>query len=116
MRTKRRMDAVEFDSVLHLLNISDDRANAAHSVLVDGETYQAVAEQFGWSRQAVGDSVNVVWRTFLKFREAQSAAAVNADVPLPTGWELVELVAPSSMIDKFRKEVAKAYKELQKAK
>ena len=116
MRIKRRMNAVEFDAVRLLLNISNDRANAARSVLVDDKTYQAAADQFGWSRQAVGVTVNVVWRTFLKFREAQSAAAVNAGVPLPPGWELVELAAPSSMIDKFRKEVAKAYKELQKAK
>jgi hypothetical protein len=109
------MDAVEFDSVRPLLNISDDRIKAACSVLVDGETYQSVAERFGWSRQAVGDSVNVVWRTFLKFQKAQDAAAVKAGVPLPLGWERVELVAPSSMIVEFKKEVAKVYSELQKA-
>jgi virulence-associated protein VapD len=116
MRIKRRLEAVEFISVRHLLNISDDRINAARCVLVDGKTYQAVADQFGWSRQAVGDSVNIVWRTFLKLREAQNAMAITTDVPLPPGWELVELAAPSNMINEFRKKVAKAYKDLQQVK
>ena len=66
------MNAVEFESVRHLLNISDERIKAARSVLVDGETYQNAANQFGWSRQAVGDTINVVWRTLLKYRKAQS--------------------------------------------
>ena len=104
--TKRRMSAVEFESVRHLLNISDDRIKAARSVLVDGETYQHAANQFGWSRQAVGDTINVVWRTLLKYRKAQSMGA-SADESLPPGWERVELVAPSAMIAKFKKEVDK---------
>jgi len=61
--------AIEFDSIRPLLNISDDRIQAARSALVDNETYQAVANRYGWTRQAVGDSVDVVWRTLLKYRE-----------------------------------------------
>lgn len=99
--------AIEFDSIRPLLNISDDRIQAARSALVDNETYQAVANRYGWTRQAVGDSVDAVWRTLLKYRETQNVAA-NADVSLPTGWERVELVAPSTMIAKFRMEIDQA--------
>jgi hypothetical protein len=104
MRNKRKMMAIEFDSIRPLLNISDDRIQAARSALVDNETYQAVANRYGWTRQAVGDSVDVVWRTLLKYRETKNVAA-NADESLPTGWERVELVAPSTMIAKFRMEI-----------
>jgi TrfB plasmid transcriptional repressor len=107
MRNKRQMMAIEFDSIRPLLNISDDRIEAARSALVDNETYQAVANCYGWTRQAVGDSVDVVWRTLLKYRETQSVTA-NADESLPTGWERVELVAPSTMIAKFRMEIDQA--------
>ena len=107
MRNKRKMMAIEFDSIRPLLNISDDRIQAARSALVDNETYQAVANRYGWTRQAVGDSVDVVWRTLLKYRETQSVAA-NTDQSLPTGWERVELVAPSTMIAKFRMEIDQA--------
>lgn len=99
--------AIEFDSIRPLLNISDDRIQAARSVLVDNATYQAVANRYGWTRQAVGESVNAVWRTLLKYRETQNVAA-NADVSLPKGWERVELVAPSTMIAKFRMEIDQA--------
>jgi len=107
MRNKRKMMAIEFDSIRPLLNISDDRIQAARSALVDNETYQAVANRYGWTRQAVGDSVDVVWRTLLKYRETQSVAA-NTNESLPTGWERVELVAPSTMIAKFRMEIDQA--------
>jgi len=107
MRNKRKMMAIEFDSIRPLLNISDDRIQAARSALVDNETYQAVANRYGWTRQAVGDSVDVVWRTLLKYRETQHVAA-NTDESLPTGWERVELVAPSTMIAKFRMEIDQA--------
>jgi TrfB plasmid transcriptional repressor len=107
MRNKRKMMAIEFDSIRPLLNISDDRIQAARSALVDNETYQAVANRYGWTRQAVGDSVDVVWRTLLKYRETKNVAA-NADESLPTGWERVELVAPSTMIAKFRMEIDQA--------
>jgi TrfB plasmid transcriptional repressor len=107
MRNKRKMMAIEFDSIRPLLNISDDRIQAARSALVDNETYQAVANRYGWTRQAVGDSVDVVWRTLLKYRETQNVAA-NADESLPKGWERVELIAPSTMIAKFRMEIDQA--------
>ena len=107
IRNKMKMMAIEFDSIRPLLNISDDRIQAARSALVDNETYQAVANRYGWTRQAVGDSVDVVWRTLLKYRETLNVAA-NTDESLPTGWERVELVAPSTMIAKFRMEIDQA--------
>lgn len=114
MRAKRRMTAAEFEAVRPLLKISDDRINAARSALVDGDTLQAVAEVYGWSRQAVGDAVNAVWRTYELYHESQRAAA-NAGALLPPGWEQVTLIAPSSLIAKFRAEIAQAAPSTDKA-
>jgi hypothetical protein len=101
------MTAAEFEAVRPLLKISDDRIKAARLALVDGQTLQSIGEKFGWSRQAVGDSVGVVWKTFESYHESQRAAA-NAGALLPPGWEQVVLIAPSHLIAKFRAEIAGA--------
>ena len=64
MKARRRMTDAEFNHVLPLLKISSARITAAYQVLVKGEKLQVVGNQFGCSRQAVHDTVNVVWRTF----------------------------------------------------
>jgi hypothetical protein len=104
MRGKRRMTAVEYASLQPLLNISGERREAARQALVEGRTWRVVANQYGWSAQAVGDTVNVVWKTLEAFREAQRAASVS--VLLPAGWEQVTLIAPSCLVEKFRTELA----------
>ena len=101
------MTGAEFDTLRPLLNISADRVAAARMALVDGQTFQTAASLYGWSRQAVGEAVDVVWKTMEKYHESQRAAA-NAGVLLPPGWEQVTLIAPSSLIAQFRAEIAKA--------
>ncbi len=105
MRQKRRMTAPEFDAIRPLLKISTERRDAARAALVDGETLAVVGERFGWSRQAVGDAVNVVWRTLENYRESVRVAAQSGTL-LPPGWEQVTLIAPSHLIDRFRSEIA----------
>jgi len=106
MRAKRRMTGPEFDAIRPLLNISEDRVNAARAALVDGQTLQGVANLYGWgTRQAVGDAVRVVWETFEKYNESQRAAA-RAGTLLPPGWEQVTLIAPSHLIAAFRQQIA----------
>lgn len=105
MRAKRRMTGAEFEAVRPLLKISPNRIEAARSALVDGLTLKAVGEHYGWSKQAVGDAVSVVWRTLENYHAAQSAAA-NAGALLPPGWEQVTLIAPRHLIAKFRGEIA----------
>lgn len=107
MRAKRRMSAAEFEAVRPLLKISDERIKAARSALVEGQTLQAIGNEFGWSRQAVGDAVDIVWRTLESYHQSQRAAA-NAGALLPPGWEQVILIAPSHLIAKFRGEIAEA--------
>ena len=107
MRSKKRMTAVEFEALRPLLKISEDRMAAARAVLVDGLTYQAAGDRFGWTRQAAGDAVDVVWRTLQRYHESQKAA-VNTGTSLPDGWEQVTLIAPSYLIPKFRDEIAEA--------
>jgi hypothetical protein len=101
------MTAAEFETVRPLLNISDDRIEAARLALVEGRTLQAVGDRFGWSRQAAGDAVGVVWKKLLDYREAQRVAA-NAGARTPPGWERVTLIAPSHLIARFRGEIALA--------
>jgi len=114
MRPKRKMTVMEFEAVRPFLRISEDRIAAARAALVDGRTLQAVGDQFGWSRQAVGDATSVVWRTFESYQESQCAAA-NAGA-LPPGWEQVTLIAPSNLIPKFQSEIDKAARRTRKAK
>jgi hypothetical protein len=92
-REKRRMTQADFDAVLPLLkNVSKDRCEAAKSALVDGETLAVVAARHGCSRQAINNTVNTA----------------NAGVLLPPGWEQVTLIAPRSLVEKFRSEIAAA--------
>jgi hypothetical protein len=104
-KVKRRMTAAEFEAVRPLLNISADRCEAAKAALVDGKTLASIAEVYGWSRQAVNDAVGIVWNTLERYHESQRATA-NAGALLPPGWEQVTLIAPSSLIAKFRAEIA----------
>lgn len=113
MRIKRRMSAAEFNAVRPFLKISEDRIEAARRALVDGETLQAVGKHYGWSRQAVGDAVGVVWRAFADYRESQQATAAAVG-HLPPGWDSVTLIAPHELIRKFREEISKATKKLSK--
>lgn len=107
MREKRRMTATEFEAVRPLLKISAERTEAAREALVGGDTLQAVGERYGWSRQAVGDAVNAVWRVQENYLESQRVMA-NAGTLLPPGWEQVTLIAPTHMVAKFRREIAEA--------
>ena len=107
-RAKRRMTEHEFSSVLPWLSgISEDRRNAAKAFLVDQLTLQAVADQHGWTRQSVNDCVAVVWRKFEKYQEYERTKS-GQETLMPPGWQQVTLIAPSSLIDKFRAEIAEA--------
>ncbi len=108
MPVKRRLSAAEFDAVSTLLNISADRIQAARSAMVDGEGLQAIADRYGWkTKQSVGAAVAVVWKEVERYRESKRAE-LNATTLLPPGWEKVELIAPSEMVERFRAEIAEA--------
>ena len=107
------MTEAEFEAVRPLLKISTERTEAARMALVEGQTLQAVGSLYGWSRQAVGDAVDNVWRVLESYRQSQRAEA-EAGVLLPPGWEKVILIAPSHLIVKFRDEIARASPVLEK--
>ena len=75
MRTKKPLTEAEFNAVRHLLNISEDRIEAARQVLVEGRTFQSVGDQFGWTWQSVFDAVDVVWKTYERYLKALRAEA-----------------------------------------
>lgn len=109
MKATRRLAAAEFEAVRPLLtHLAAPRIAAARSVLVDGQSMQAVATAHGWAaRSTVLDCVDAVWKVLSAYREAQAAEA-RAGVLLPPGWEQVTLVAPSALIARFRNEIAAA--------
>lgn len=107
MRVKRRMTAIEFETIRPFLKISDDRVKAARAAMVDGKTHQSIGDEFGWTKQAVGDSVSHVWHALQAYRESQAIAA-RLSGQLPPGWEQVSLIAPSELAAKFREEIALA--------
>ena len=107
MRQKRRMTGADFEAIRPFLkHISFERLEAARAALVDGTTYQTVGTSFGWSRQAVGDAVNAVWRAYESYQESRSAEA-RAGALVPPGWQRVTLVAPEHLVRKFKDEIAR---------
>lgn len=104
-RTKRRTSASEFNAVRPFLKISDDRIAAAYMALVEGRTLQEVATRFVCTRQAVNDSIGVVWKVLEQYYEVRRAMSTPT-ILLPPGWEQVTLIAPRHLIDKFRAEIS----------
>lgn len=102
---KRSMTAGEFAAVVPFLKISEERIDAARMALVDQKTLKSVSDIFGWSRQAVGDCVAVVWREFQAYQESQNTKDSER---IPDGWSRATLVAPKALIESFYKQIAKA--------
>lgn len=104
----KRMTAAEFEGVRPLLaNLSKERIEAARMALVDGQSMTGIAAIYGWTRQAVSQSVSAVWGYFEKYSHARRAESLAVPpVQLPPGWEQVTLVAPSSMVAQWRDQVA----------
>ena len=74
MPQKRRMSALDYETVRPFLNISTARINAARAALVDGLTLQTIADANGWtSRQTVNDAVDVVCEMHERQRKSQQA-------------------------------------------
>lgn len=105
-RKKRYMTDSEFQAVRPLLNISQNRIDAAYSALVLGVVLQRIADQYGWSRQAVNDAANVVWNTLTAYRLAQEAEVKALNRLLPDGWEMLSIAAPVDLIEKIKQEVS----------
>lgn len=110
---KRRMTAIEFDTLLPLLSaFSPERRSAARAFLVDGKTLQLAAQENGFkTRQAVNGSVVAIWNVHEQYNEALRIRAAAEAADLPAGWEKVTLVAPSHLIAEFRMKIAEAATE-----
>lgn len=106
--TTKRMTAAEFEAVRPLLsNISKERIEAARLALVDGQSLQGIATIYGWTRQAMHQTVGAVWGHFEKYSDARRAETLaGPQLQLPPGWEQVTLVAPSVMVAQFREQLA----------
>ena len=110
---KRRMSAAEFDAVVPLLSMSENRLNAARAALVDNEKLEDIARPHGWDKQTVGGAVNIVWKAFQRVKESLRLAELGGvsylrdELDLPDGWKRVCIDAPECLIDIFQAEVEK---------
>ncbi len=107
MATKKRLSRIEFEAIHPFLRLSDERVMAARYALVEGIRYQWIADEFGWTKQAIGNLVRDVWKIVERYRESQRRI-LNSSESIPPGWEKVTLVTPSFLIPKFRAEIAEA--------
>lgn len=111
-RVVRRLTPIEFEAARALVNkMSDARVAAARSVLVDGASLQSASDAQGWvSRNTAHEAAQRIWAAHERAQElAQEADAARA--LLPPGWEQVTLVAPTSLIRQWRKQVADYVRE-----
>jgi hypothetical protein len=108
-RKKRRLTIAEFSAVRPLLNISEDRINAAYAALVEGRTLQSIGTEYGWSRQSVNDTVDVVYKWLDNYRQAQKAEINALNQELPPDWECALICGPKELIARmanFKTELA----------
>lgn len=71
----RKLSAVDFEAVRPLLGISEDRIEAARLAMVDGKKLAEIAENYGWSRQAVDMAIRNVWNKYQKLQESRAIVA-----------------------------------------
>lgn len=115
---KKLMSEQEFDFLrVYLKAIDDERINIAKDVLVFGMKPSEVAGKYGISRQRVSMNTAKVWEAYEFDREiaerrnlVTAAVHISNEKPsgsmiIPAGWEQVTLLAPSSLVNKFRLEV-----------
>lgn len=115
---KKMISEQEFDFLkVYLKAIDEERINIAKDVLVYGLKPSEVAEKYGISRQRVSLNTARVWEAYEFDREVAEkrnlvTAAIhlsiekpNNNMIIPAGWEQVTLLAPSSLVNKFRLEV-----------
>lgn len=62
-------------------------------------------DSYNWSRQAVTNVVGTFWDKLAEYQEAQRAKT-HADVLVPPGWEVVTLIVPTALVERFRAEIA----------
>jgi hypothetical protein len=108
MAAKKRIFSDVFDAIIPLLDTSEERIAAARLVLVDGWSYKATGDKYGWSKQNVQYIVDQVYRVYENFLKAQRNLEDKTLSSLPTGWERVEISAPGDLLAKFAKQVSKA--------
>lgn len=79
-KVKRRLTAADFAVVrptLVLMQISEQRIDAARSVMVDGKSLATVAREQGWSTPAVSKTVRRVWEVHETLAKGQSMVAAG---------------------------------------
>jgi len=111
-QTKRRLSAADFDRATPYLRISKDRIDAARKVMVQGLPSVAVADEFGWTRNAVSICVKKVWDAFQLSKELEASHAdvrvenVGSTEILPAGWLRVTITAPKELVDRWQTELS----------
>jgi hypothetical protein len=64
-----------------VLRMSPARRAASRRALVDGETAQAIASDYGWRRSAVHAAERIVWFAYQRFHAARLAEDAGGHAP-----------------------------------
>ena len=110
--SKRRVTAEEFDSVLPQLGFAPAKIEAVRKAMVDGVPGVEVAREYRLAPQSLSISMARVWKLLGKAVakaeavEVEEESSVLGGLVLPPGWQQVTLIAPASMIEKIRADIA----------
>lgn len=77
---KRRIASPQFEAAAIIAKVSPERIAVARSVLVEGKTYSAAVEPYGWTRQAAYVPVRAIedgLKRYLSAREAEEAETLR---------------------------------------
>lgn len=97
----------QFEAVLPLLpKMTTERLEMVKRYLVDRVGPQALAEIYSCTRQNVHQAVEIVTDVW---RERQRSIEIEADAAsAPEDWTCVTICAPADLVEKWRKQAAKA--------
>jgi predicted transcriptional regulator len=100
------MTSADFERLVPFLKaLAPERIEAARMSLTQSAEYsdQQIAEKFGVTRQAVGNSVKRVWEVYEEWQESQAAATGKK---IPRGW--VEVAVPPTLLNQVLALVAES--------
>ncbi|CAM2158852.1 hypothetical protein PT2222_540002 [Paraburkholderia tropica] len=79
-------------------------ANAvARMAIVGGKTLRAIAEQHGWTQNAVRHGTEQVWKQIVHLRQSWFHHGSQVTAETPPGW--IQMAVPAELVDAFRSQI-----------
>lgn len=103
----RKLTHEQFNEAARFLAARHSEAHLqiALRVLVQRHSGQAVANDYGISRQQVAKIAARVWDGFEAWQTSQANADEATESEVPAGWVRATIIAPSGMVRRWREEL-----------